>query len=205
MPKTSSGPVDQDFRAGAPMPRMDRGVPVPIYRLRPPPPAAASVTPWATRPDCRGRHAPPRGCRLAPPSRPPRAAAIGPSSPGRVQPALVGCPAGTLLRPARDPPAMAPGPGAASLDLLAPTSWATSAYGGHSLCRPSPGQREPDLGSISWALPPTQWGSGSPNKPTTWPCTSPSAPEVSSSSSGTGTRSSAPALTRCSALKASGS
>jgi len=58
--------VDQDFRAGVPMPKMERGALVLLHRLRPPPPAAASLTAWVTRPGRRGRHAPPRGCCLAP-------------------------------------------------------------------------------------------------------------------------------------------
>ncbi len=75
VPKTSSGSVDQDFRAGASRPKMERGSLVPLLWLRPPPPAAPPLTPWATRPGRRGRHAPPRGCCLAPPGRSSLAAA----------------------------------------------------------------------------------------------------------------------------------
>jgi hypothetical protein len=51
-----------------------------------------------------------------------------------------------FLCPARDPLAMAPGPRATALDLLAPPARTTGAPGGQGLARPSPGQREPDLG-----------------------------------------------------------
>jgi integrase len=75
VPRTLSKAVDQDFRAGAPRPKMKRGPLVLLRCLRPSRPAATSLTPWATRPGCRSRDAPPRGCCLAPPSRSPGAAA----------------------------------------------------------------------------------------------------------------------------------
>jgi hypothetical protein len=53
------------------------------------------------------------------PGRSSRPAAIGPSGPGGVEPAALDGSPGTFLRPARDPPAMAPGPGATALGLLA--------------------------------------------------------------------------------------
>ena len=134
---------------------MERGPLVPLHWLRPAPPAAPPFTPWATRPGCRGRDAPPRGCCFAPPSRSSRPATIGPSGPGRVEPAAHGGPPRTFLRPARDPPAMAPGPGATALDLLAPTAGTTGDLCGHGFGRPSFGPREPDLG-----LPAGPWGAG---------------------------------------------
>ena len=72
------------------MTKMGRGPLVPLRCLRPSPPVAPSLTARATRPGRRGRHAPPRGRRLAPPGRSSRAAAIGPGSPGRVEPAALG-------------------------------------------------------------------------------------------------------------------
>jgi hypothetical protein len=65
----------------------------------------------------------------------------------RVEPVGLGRSPRTLLRPVRNPPPLAPRSRETAMDALAPSVGPTGAGDGHCLNGPSPGQREPDLGT----------------------------------------------------------
>ena len=125
---------------------MERGTHLPLRCLRPSAPAGPALQERATGPGRRGRHAPPRGCCLAKTGGPSGTASCRSSGTRWFEPASVGCPPGTLLCQAGDPPAMASRFGATEVDLSASTARTAGYSSGHGLPGSSSGKREPDLG-----------------------------------------------------------
>ncbi len=146
MPITSSRPSTWTFVGVFLATKMERGALVPLYCLRPRTSVGPSLSQRTAGPDHRDRPAPPRGCRLAPTGGTSGPTTSGSSGTRWIEPAPLGCSATTILRPARNPVALASRTGGTEMDLLARTAWTTADSSGHGLFRPSSGQREPDLG-----------------------------------------------------------
>jgi predicted MPP superfamily phosphohydrolase len=160
VPKTSSGLSTWTFVGVILATKMERGALLPLHCLRPHTSVGPSLSQWTGRADHRDRHAPPRGCRLAPAGGASGPATSGSGSARWIEPTAVDCSPGTLLRPAGDSAALASRARATEVDLPAPAAWTTGDSSGHGLSGPSSGKREPYLG-----ISPNPWGDGHDGSP----------------------------------------
>ena len=146
VPRTPSGWLHLDCLGSASSAMIARGAVVPLPGLQSDPLVALAPEEGDRRAGGRDRHAAPRGRRAPPSDRPSCAQAKRPGSVRRAEPAVVPSPSRSLLRPARDAPALASGSGSAQVDLSPRPKRSTGGSGGHCPDRPAAGQGEPLLG-----------------------------------------------------------
>ena len=146
MPRRSSGSSSWTFVGVILATKIERGALLPLRCFRPHASVGPSLSQWTAGPGHRDRHAPPRGCRLAPAGSASGPATIGSSSARWIEPTAVDCSPGTLLRPAGDSASLASRTRATEVDLLAQAAWTAGDSSGHGLSGPSSGKRERDLG-----------------------------------------------------------